>query len=346
MRALMGLIKNRHGTYYAQQKVPERLQQAVALVLGNGKPRQANLKKSLGTKDLKTANRVAKPVQMQFDEVLQKAEALVRDADKPPMRRTSLSDAEIAQIADYVYAKELALDERIRFGGKRGWQQIDEEARREVAAEGRELAGPPAYALDDLPPYGTPAGWLEEEQANVADDLSTMRGALARGDISAVEDEVHIALANFGISLDTGSAAYGKVGTAVLQRYVEMLEAIEARNAGKPVTTPKAALAVTSSASTGGTLREALEGWKKERVRPENGVQEYTRAVEMFIQLHGNLPVANIKRRHTREFLEALQFVPRHRKGEMLKASLPELAEWGQKHPEAPKVSSATINKQ
>ena len=30
MRALMGLIKDRHGTYYARHKVPERLQAAVA----------------------------------------------------------------------------------------------------------------------------------------------------------------------------------------------------------------------------------------------------------------------------------------------------------------------------
>jgi hypothetical protein len=46
-RALMGLIKDRHGTYCAQQKVPTRLQAAVAQVLGKGKPRQAYLKKSL-----------------------------------------------------------------------------------------------------------------------------------------------------------------------------------------------------------------------------------------------------------------------------------------------------------
>ena len=61
-RALMGLIKDRHGTYCAQQKVPTRLQAAVAQVLGKGKPRQAYLKKSLGTKDLKAANVRAKPV--------------------------------------------------------------------------------------------------------------------------------------------------------------------------------------------------------------------------------------------------------------------------------------------
>jgi hypothetical protein len=53
MRAMMGLIKNRHGTWCAQQKVPNRLQVAVALVLGNGKPKQVYLKRSLGTKDLR-----------------------------------------------------------------------------------------------------------------------------------------------------------------------------------------------------------------------------------------------------------------------------------------------------
>ena len=57
MRLLMGLSKNRHGTYYAVKKVPPALQEAVACVLGNGKPRQTWLKRSLSTKDIETANR-------------------------------------------------------------------------------------------------------------------------------------------------------------------------------------------------------------------------------------------------------------------------------------------------
>jgi seryl-tRNA(Sec) selenium transferase len=58
MRALMGLIKDRHGTYYARHKVPERLQEAVARILDNGKARQVWLKKSLGTKRIAGALRV------------------------------------------------------------------------------------------------------------------------------------------------------------------------------------------------------------------------------------------------------------------------------------------------
>jgi len=52
MRAMMGLIKDRHGTYYAQRKVPPRLQEAVAHVLNSDRHRQVFLKKSLGTKSL------------------------------------------------------------------------------------------------------------------------------------------------------------------------------------------------------------------------------------------------------------------------------------------------------
>jgi hypothetical protein len=51
-----GVSKNRHGTYYAIKKVPDRLQEAVARVLNNDKPRQVWLKRTLGTKDGNEAN--------------------------------------------------------------------------------------------------------------------------------------------------------------------------------------------------------------------------------------------------------------------------------------------------
>jgi Domain of unknown function (DUF6538) len=60
MRMLMGITKDRHGTFYARKKVPPRLQEAVARVLNNDKARQVWLKRSLGTKDRDQANRVSK----------------------------------------------------------------------------------------------------------------------------------------------------------------------------------------------------------------------------------------------------------------------------------------------
>jgi hypothetical protein len=66
-RAFMGIIRNRHGVYEARKKVPKRLEEATATVLGVPKRRQSWLKKSLGTKDLREAKIRAKPVLMEFD---------------------------------------------------------------------------------------------------------------------------------------------------------------------------------------------------------------------------------------------------------------------------------------
>src|SRR6516165_9031867 len=117
MRRLMGVIKDRHGTYYAQQRVPEPIQAAVARVLGSNKPRQVFLKKSLGTKVLKDANVRAKPVQVWFDEILKRASEIVAPAPKP-QKRQSLNPAEIARMTEAFFGKMLADDEAWRFGGR------------------------------------------------------------------------------------------------------------------------------------------------------------------------------------------------------------------------------------
>jgi integrase len=75
-------------------------------------------------------------------------------------------------------------------------------------------------------------------------------------------------------------------------------------------------------------------------------VNETSRAVDMFTHLHGNMRVAAIKKRHALEYRTALQEVPRRRTGSLKKARLPEQAAWGREHPEALRITPATINKQ
>jgi hypothetical protein len=113
VRALMGLMKDRHGTYYARVKVPERLQEAVARGRDQGKERQSFLKKSLGTKVLKEANIRAKPVLAGFDRELAEAEQLL--AARP--MRESLSATEIKRMAEIYYATMLDNDETARREG-------------------------------------------------------------------------------------------------------------------------------------------------------------------------------------------------------------------------------------
>jgi hypothetical protein len=139
MRALMGLIKDRHGTWFAQQRVPNRYQVAVARLLANGKPKQVYLKRSLGTKDLKDANIRAKPVLAGFDRIIRDAAAIAEQPSAKPQARSSLNETEVRLMADYVYATTLAWDERWRVGGREELKRTEAELRKLLKEEGREL---------------------------------------------------------------------------------------------------------------------------------------------------------------------------------------------------------------
>src|ERR1700753_2960720 len=103
----MSISKDRHGTYYVQRRVPERLQEAVAHVLDADKSRRVFLKKSLGTKNLKEAKAAAPHVLADFGRIIGEAEALLQE--QPVV--TVLSDAQIKRMAESFYATLLAEDE-------------------------------------------------------------------------------------------------------------------------------------------------------------------------------------------------------------------------------------------
>lgn len=349
VRILMGVIKDRHGTWCARKTVPERpngLQAAVARELNNGKATQKHLKRSLGTKDLREANIRAKPVLADFDRIIAKAKASLAATTVPAVKRAGLNDTEIKRMAEWVYAKALAWDEQSRFTGREERKRQHAEI---IRLEGS--AAPLSIPHDQWPQFGVPRQVYEENAVALVDDLRTMREAAAMGNISAVQDHVLEAMRAFDVEVDQHSPAYIKLGTACLHSYLRALEDIEKRDQGITVQTPAAialpgAPLTTTGTDDGGTLQEALEGWKKHRTRPKGTVNETSRAVTMFTQLHGNMAVAAIKKRHALEYRAALQDDPRHRTGDLLKATLPERAAYGREHPEAPRITAATINKQ
>ena len=178
----MGLIKNRHGTYYAQKMVPARLQDAVAQVLGNGKAKQVWLKKSLGTKVVGEANVRAKPVQMHFDRIIADAEALL----KARPLRTSLSAVEIRRIAEYYYADRLAShDEFLRIAPD------EERARRELE--------PGETWADDVPAFGLSRGQVADANVTIPEVLHDAEVALAQGNIGHIAIQIDDVLSAFSL---------------------------------------------------------------------------------------------------------------------------------------------------
>jgi integrase len=343
MRVSMGLLRNEFGVYFMRRKVPTRLQQAVAQVLGESKQRRTWLKKTLATKSLPDAKRRAFAVSAEFDAIIAQAEALL--IQRP--LRTTLSRHEIDLIANYHFAQMLADDEhetREGLPNRASLRSIHDQ----LQAAGVEFTMPIPLP-ERYPQFGLADEEMVRRAVDLEFDLETAQAALARGDVSRVSEHLDELLNGiFGINLDSKSEAYREVGLAVLRQHVKALQAIAHRMMGEPVETPALPVVGSEALTTGETLQAAFAGWQKARNPSPEALAEYERAIRLFVELHGDMPVAKIGRRHASSFREALQDVPRsnHRSGEMLKWPLPQLAEWGRAHPDVPKVKAATVNKQ
>lgn len=340
----MGLVKTRHGIYAARKKVPKGHEEAVARVIGDTKRSRVSwLQRSLGTKDLRTANTLVKPILMEFDTILAKAAALL----SPIPKRDSLSEREIAAMADYYFASMLSEDEDVRGDGTGS-----EAVYRDVAKQLAELGIPATTLAKPEPParFGMTERELEKQGEAVEVVLPEARAALARGDITFVDDDLDELMEVFRCALDPQSKAYRALGMAVLKRHVQHLEAVSKRNAGEIVDTPKVVeptICVRAAVQSSGedTLSAAYEGWKKARPPVASTDREYSYAVRRFIELHGDMRIEDIRRPHVREYREALQVIPARRSGELRKADLPALVEWSEKNPDAPRLQPSSINK-
>ena len=126
MLILMGIHKHNNGVFYARKKVPKVLEEAVARVTAAPRPRVSWLKKSLGTKDARQANVLAKPVLIEFDRILEQA---AKRLEAIPLR-TELSEQEIARLSSYYFAALLEEDEGSRvddFGEEEMFLRISRE---------------------------------------------------------------------------------------------------------------------------------------------------------------------------------------------------------------------------
>ncbi len=333
----MSIIRNQHGVFHVRKKVPKKLEEAAATVMGRSKNRVASLQRSLKTKDVRDAKRLAPPILMEFDRILAEAEALT--AERP--LRTSLDRREIERIAEFFYAHELAADEERRRNGDS--EALFQDVVRQLEEAGINHNSP--YAIGPVPEFGLSAREMDKINQEIDICLGGAQHALATGNISSFTWEIDELLKLFRINLDRNSASYRELAAEVLKAFIRALEAIQRRHKGEIVETPVVPEVNGEQLSNGETLRAALEGWKKSRRRPENTLREFQYAVDRFTELHGDMPVAKITRGHVREFREALQAMPVRRSGRLRDATLPMLRDWSKEHPETKRVSAATVNK-
>ncbi len=350
MAFFMGIVKGKNGVYQARKKVPSGYEEKAAIAAGSNRPTLSWLKRSLGTKDRQEAAILAKPVLMEFDAILARAKM----ADVKPVT-SELTPAQIKEIAAFHYATILAEDEDMRIDGC-GSEAVFLEVQRQLARQGIDAHSP--YRSVGVPEYGLSERELAKTVETVEFLQPMAKEALARGDLSFIEDEMEELFEAFHLKLDRKSAAFRRLGYAVLKAHCAALNALHARNHGEVVETPevvdpepKAAMSsprATFEAPLDGseaTLEVAFEGWKKAQSRKETTLREFTYAIRLFKELYGEMPLTGITRAHVRKFREALQALPVRRSGELLSATLPELVEWSAQHPDARRITPATVNK-
>ena len=338
MRIGMGLIKNEHGVFHVRRKVPKALEVATARVTEAPKERVSWLKETLGTKDEKRAKVLAKPVMMKFDRILAQAEAL--NVEHPV--RTELTEAEIKQIADYFYANELGADEAMReegIGSDPGFASVH----RQLTEAGIEFNT--AFDVVEETGSGLSDRMMHKIEEDVSIVLPAAKEALSRGNVNFIRYELNALLQVFRINLDPACADYRKVALAVIKSFVRALEDVGGRHRGEAIDSPKLIEPSSNAPVSSCSLRAAYQGWDKVEARPLSTRMEFSRGIDRFIELHGDLDVVQINRGHVRQFRDEAQLVPKLRAGKLRKARLPELAEWSREHPGTPCIGAATINK-
>ena len=175
--------------------------------------------------------------------------------------------------------------------------------------------------------------------------LPAAQQALARGKISPLKWEIDELLKVFRINLDPECASYRELGMAVLKEFVRALQDVARRHKGEPVNTPvlpepsPPAVAVRVR-----SLRAALEGWTKAR-----GVAQRPSFASLTTRLRGLSNCMMIcPSQPSRASMSASS--AKHCKScqseEAANCSEPLFRNWlpwSKTHPEAPKLSNATI---
>jgi len=178
------------------------------------------------------------------------------------------------------------------------------------------------------------------------------REHLATGNLSKISGDLDDLLEEIGMKVAKGSEAYKQLAYALLKAKVETLDALKARHEGRVVKTPPepaspVTATPTESDKDAPTITHVHAMWAEEHLAaggPEKTVKDFGTYVRRFVELHGDLPVSQITKRHVRDYKDAMLKYPSRRVGKLKDMTVPQLLEYVRKNPETPVMSPRTVN--
>lgn len=266
-------------------------------------------------------------------------------ADKRAEPVADLSPEEIDRLAAIYMHEELA---------------SDEEARQDP------LGGDDPFALlkAQLAERGIRPNWTDEEADRTEPGMTEreyekrresleiakmgLGAAVARGHTSIIQQDLADLLARHRIKLRDDVPAHRTLSLAVLKAAVKMVDLQLRRHAGEIVDTPPlpvtGPMAGAKKQGNDPTLSDIYERWKLERKPPEKTASDFWTYCRRFIELHGDLPVTAITKRHVVDFKDALLRLPTKLPAAHAIWPMPRILKEYADNAEVPRLSSSTVN--
>ncbi|MER8912927.1 site-specific integrase [Mesorhizobium sp. M0761] len=257
------------------------------------------LVKSLRTNDQRTAERAALPLIEEAHRLVDLARKSITDG--PP---AEIAPATIDALAAAHTARLMRNDEALRRKGL--GLDLDTGA---FSPDGAGMTD------GDIAAYRAIVASLDKLSR---DEVAKMRGS------EAIHGIINKSVEDAGIVLHPDDPAWRQLELAFIRAQSKAVQAIAARLNGEEIATPD--LPTTKAQP----LTTALANWSQSNSRSarkprQESINEATRAVQRFVELHGDLDVGKITKTHTREFRDALARVPKRLPHKLAKMRLPEL---------------------
>ncbi|WP_160140512.1 site-specific integrase [Blastochloris tepida] len=277
----------------------------------------------------------------QVAKLIAETEALFAEAKRTLATgpRRELSEGDLQFLADHRRAEILSVDEHLR---REGFGLMGEEGAGVQIGSALEEPGLTTADYDFL-------GAVQAERfADMKRELATRRPPA-----QIIERAKRAAAELLSVELQDGSEDLRDAALRLLEAEVLAFQDATRRHNGEVVrtpATPSTKPANRADASDGPRLTEAFKAWSGENANPgkekpaSNTIREADHAVRRFIELHGDLFVRQITRKHAREFRDALLKLPTRLPGYLRQLPLPKLlAEPAIE--KMPKPNVATVNK-
>jgi integrase len=262
---------------------------------------KTELIKSLSTNDRRAAERAALPLIERAHRMVDLARRAM--VDGPPSELTNqLIDELIAERQRQI----LAADENTRAVGA----GLDLLSDRDDAHDGIGMT------TDDMAIYRRVITYLDDV---TRDEAATMRGG------EALNLAIDAAVSARGIVPHPDDPAWRKLEVGFIRAQRQAVNAIKARLDGEIINTPPPAKPGAGDTLTVAARRWAEGGGRAAKRPRENSAAEAMRAVQRFVELHGDLELSSITKAHAREYRDAIAKVPKRIPHRLAKMRLPEL---------------------